>query len=226
MAFLQQNSPSDALVFTDDWDVFPICYYFNQHNRFIVGLDPQFTATRFPTLWPRYKSITQGQFDGGASLDDIVTIFDCDYVLVLHDHRRFYRALSKRPDRFERVYPIGEIEGQPPATVFRCKEAVAKSDVTRTGRRRGVRCKASGEGAEQKEGEFPSCSRDDERVGAGRFAGDPRQMAHANFFHAATALRELETEFGTDKCTVTLQRKGLYLFPANEFECTVEVTEA
>ena len=64
MQYLSGHSPTHSLVFTDDWDLFPICFYYNDHNRYMVGLDPMFTKIPYPELWERYRLITRGQTPG------------------------------------------------------------------------------------------------------------------------------------------------------------------
>lgn len=131
MEFLQSNSPPRSLLFTDDWDIFPICFYFNHHNTYAIGLDPEFTRTRFPGLWERYKKITRAELPAKLPKDlrsesenpnieyeDIGTIFGAEYVLVADDHSRLYRALTDRPESFELIYPERS-NPQPPIGIFK-----------------------------------------------------------------------------------------------------------
>lgn len=121
MNFLKENSPAHSLVLTDDWDIFPYCFYYNQHNIFAVGLDPVFTSRPFPALWARYRAITRGQTPtslpadviGAArlgpeavTLDDIASEFAASYVLVCRDHPALRAKLDERPDLFTCVYPL------------------------------------------------------------------------------------------------------------------------
>lgn len=120
MNFLKMNSPADSLVLTDDWDIFPYCFYYNQHNVFAVGLDPVFTSGPYPALWARYRAITRGQtptslpadVSGAArvgpelvTLHDVASEFDASYVLVCRDHPALRAKLDERPDLFTCVYP-------------------------------------------------------------------------------------------------------------------------
>jgi hypothetical protein len=140
LAFLERNSTAGSLVFTDDWDVFPVCFYHNRHNTYAVGLDPVFTQSRWPALWERYKRITRGEapaemprslsdeFGRDIRLSDIGTVFGANYVLVCDDHAPFYRELSAATRDFERIYPPPSPEprrSQPPVAIFRvlCKPA-------------------------------------------------------------------------------------------------------
>ncbi len=131
MEFLQANSPPQSLVYTDDWDIFPICFYFNHHNTYAVGLDPEFTRSRYPALWERYKKITRAELPAKLPMDlrsdsektqieyeDIGTVFEAQYVLVADDHNKLYKALMDRPESFDRIYPQ-ESSGQPPISIFK-----------------------------------------------------------------------------------------------------------
>jgi hypothetical protein len=131
MAHLRSHSQTASIVFTDDWDTFPACFYFNQHNRFSVGLDPVFTESRWPQLWSRYCRITRGQArttadtdtrddpDRPVSLDDVRDEFQADYVLVTAGHRRLYDQLQDS-DQFEQVFPAEHAgDGMPSVSVFR-----------------------------------------------------------------------------------------------------------
>ncbi|PLX24712.1 hypothetical protein C0580_04335 [Candidatus Parcubacteria bacterium] len=40
--WLEQNTPEGSIVFHADWDEWPVLYYHNDHNYYIVGLDPTF----------------------------------------------------------------------------------------------------------------------------------------------------------------------------------------
>ena len=132
MEFLKADAPPASLVFTDDWDIFPICFYFNHHNTYAVGLDPEFTRTRYPALWERYKKITRAELPAKLPMDlrresektqidyeDIGTVFEAQYVLVADDHNKLYKALMDRPESFDRIYPQSDSNAQPPISIFK-----------------------------------------------------------------------------------------------------------
>lgn len=128
--FLKHHSAPGTLVLTDDWDVFPMCFYYNDHNTYAVGLDPLFTAVPHPELWNRYRIITQGRaprrLDPAftvlemkqARLEDIGVFFGASYALVMDDHPRLFRQMRQRTDLFLLIYPEGGTSNQPPAAVF------------------------------------------------------------------------------------------------------------
>ena len=61
MTFLGDRSDPGDVVFTDDWDVFPVYFYFNHANHYVAGLDPMFSYRHDPELWEHYRLITRGQ---------------------------------------------------------------------------------------------------------------------------------------------------------------------
>ena len=123
MGFLEKRSQPGDVVFTDDWDIFPVYFYYNSHNHYIVGLDPKFTHARRPDLWERYVKITRGQIPSdvhvetrGAdnnvimqtlhvSLENIRDHFGAGYVITDRDHRPLAAKLAAATDFAELVYP-------------------------------------------------------------------------------------------------------------------------
>jgi hypothetical protein len=132
--YLQSISKPGSVVFTDDWDVFPACFYHNDYNYYCVGLDPMFTASKYPALWERYRLITRGKTptalkdhhaesgERAVRLTDIGKYFCADYVLVMDDHRKLFRQLRKDSDHFAVIYPPKPWPGgvkQPEMVIFR-----------------------------------------------------------------------------------------------------------
>ncbi|MBK8915594.1 MAG: NPCBM/NEW2 domain-containing protein [Phycisphaerales bacterium] len=124
MGFIRAHSAAGDVIFTDDWDTFPVFFYHNTHNHYVVGLDPKFTHARRPDLWERYVRITRGQVphesrirrtavDGSVSFDpirvelaDIRCHFGAKWVICDRDHRALAAALSRAPALAELVYPV------------------------------------------------------------------------------------------------------------------------
>ncbi|RME39511.1 MAG: hypothetical protein D6788_05260 [Planctomycetota bacterium] len=145
MTFLQSHSRPGDVVFTDDWDIFPVYFYFNAHNHYIVGLDPKFTESRRPMLWARYVKISRGEVpadvtvrteateEGNPSsrktihvtLDDIRTHFGARFVITDCDHKKLARKLARRPDLAELIYPGTNFEKvrDEPYLIFRIRKA-------------------------------------------------------------------------------------------------------
>jgi len=128
MTFLMERSNPGDVVFTDDWDVFTIYFYFNDKNRYVCGLDPMFSYTHDAELWERYRMITQGRTpvtkefrlpaidERGrkvwadrtitVELSDIRDRFGAGFVIVDKDHQPFSRKLDRDKDGFRRIYPL------------------------------------------------------------------------------------------------------------------------
>jgi hypothetical protein len=141
MAFLTADAQPGDIVFTDDWDIFPLYFYHNTHNHYIVGLDPKFTHERRPDLWERYVKISRGQTptranvrlvaaDGtlhfeqlDVALEDIRSEFGARYVITDRDHRALAAKLSRAPELAELVYPCRQYHACRDATflVFRIR---------------------------------------------------------------------------------------------------------
>lgn len=139
MQFMEHNSDTGDIVFTDDWDIFPLYFYHNHHNYYIVGLDPKFTQTRRPDLWTRYVKVSRGEVparvtteiagpDGkrtrgpiDVALEDIRTYFKARYVITDRDHARLASKLARAPELATLVYPCTEYAAchDAPFVVFR-----------------------------------------------------------------------------------------------------------
>lgn len=145
MNVVKSDSKPGDIIFTDDWDIFPVFFFFNDYNHYVAGLDPVFSYRRDPELWERYCAITQGraplsttvnlpakQTDGSTAmekrqisilLEDIRNRFNARYVVADRDHKPFMRKLEKAPSLFERIDPKEKLDlTDPPAyVVYRVK---------------------------------------------------------------------------------------------------------
>jgi len=139
MNFLQEHSAPGDVVFTDDWDIFPLFFYFNSHNHYIVGLDPKFTHARDPELWERYVKISRGQTPADLTvesqsktgppehkrihveLSDIRDHFGAKWVVTDRDHAALAKQLAVAGNFAELVYPAPRYEDAKdrPYLVFR-----------------------------------------------------------------------------------------------------------
>jgi len=142
MDFLQEHSQPGEVVFTDDWDIFPVYFYYNSHNHYVVGLDPKFTHARSPDLWERYVKITRGQIPSDVQLDtrdaqgrplmeklhvtleDIREHFGAKYAVTDRDHKPLAEKLEAAQDFAELVYPSTSYaeSRDAPYLVFRVRE--------------------------------------------------------------------------------------------------------
>ncbi|MFQ5412967.1 MAG: NPCBM/NEW2 domain-containing protein [Phycisphaerae bacterium] len=142
MAFLKAYSEPGDVVFTDDWDIFPVYFYYNSYNHYIVGLDPEFTHHRDPELWDRYVKISRGQVpsmidvserreDGTTAtrrvpvkLEDIRDRFGARFVITDRDHKSLSAKLARATDFAELIYPSASYEDcrHAPYLIFRVRD--------------------------------------------------------------------------------------------------------
>jgi hypothetical protein len=99
--WLAANTPPGTMIFTTDWDDFPILFYYSPNNTYIVGLDPTYLHNRDPELWKLYASITLGEEDTPAPL--IRDRFGAEYVFADNEHPDFMQIAEESGD-FEKVY--------------------------------------------------------------------------------------------------------------------------
>jgi len=137
MAEIESQSEPGDLIFTDDWDLFPVFFYFNHHNHYAVGLDPKFTQDRRPDLWERYVRVTRGQTpriaqikwpeDDGTftnrkikvRLEDVRSIFGARFVVCDDEHQSLANNLASDKDLAERIYQSDADGSGSRYTVFR-----------------------------------------------------------------------------------------------------------
>lgn len=79
--WLAENTPKDSIVFNSDWDIFPPLFFFDDHNRYIVGLDPTFMYDYNPNLMRTYDDLILGRQT--ANLKEIfLNDFQSKYIYV------------------------------------------------------------------------------------------------------------------------------------------------
>ena len=99
--WIAANTPPDSIVFNTDWDDFPMLFYFNPGNTYIVGLDPSYLYDSDKELWNLYARITLGEEDDPAPL--IRERFGAEYVFTDNGHTDFLNIAADSGD-FETVY--------------------------------------------------------------------------------------------------------------------------
>ncbi len=143
MDFVKANSQPEEVIFTTDWDDFPLFFYHNAQNYYVVGLDPKFTHERRPDLWERYVKLTRGRApvttslkredDSGKTfvdkldikLADIRSHFRADLVITDGDHTKLARQLARDKDLATLIYPESDYAKcrEAPFLVFRIRPA-------------------------------------------------------------------------------------------------------
>jgi hypothetical protein len=99
--WLGTHTPPGSLIFQTDWDDFPRLFFYNQINRYTIGLDPTFMQRYDAALYDDWVALTQGK---GESLGETMrTRFGTAYVLSDHQHSDFLRKAAQDP-RMVEVY--------------------------------------------------------------------------------------------------------------------------
>jgi asparagine N-glycosylation enzyme membrane subunit Stt3 len=99
--WLAENTPAGSTVFHTDWDDFPKLFFFNTHNTYVVGLDPDFMRLRDARLYYTYEDVTQGRVQDMEEI--ILGEFGCEYVFTDNDHREFIKIANQSP-RMQKVF--------------------------------------------------------------------------------------------------------------------------
>jgi hypothetical protein len=98
--WLVHHTDADAMVLTPDWDDFPLLFFHDQRNRYVIGLDPTYLALRKPDLYRIWQALGRGEL---APPSHFLYRFDSKVVLSSRSHTSFIAALEA--DRgMERVY--------------------------------------------------------------------------------------------------------------------------
>jgi hypothetical protein len=93
--WLEANTPAGSRVFSTDWDDFPLLFFQNTHNTYLIGLDPTYMYQYEPSLYLTWRSITRGQVDMPSSV--IRDRFGSRYVITDRDHVSFYETAMADP---------------------------------------------------------------------------------------------------------------------------------
>ncbi|MFA6215732.1 MAG: hypothetical protein WC768_04130 [Patescibacteria group bacterium] len=114
-SWLKQHSSPGDIVFHSDWDEFPILFYNNDKNYYIVGLDPTFMYDYDKDLYGRWRDITLGRYSGEI-YPTIKNLFAARYVFVdFNQNAEFDRNLASNfyfkkvfSDSEARIYQVAE----------------------------------------------------------------------------------------------------------------------
>lgn len=99
--WLAKNTPPGSVIFHTDWDDFPMLFFYNTHNNYIVGLDPDFMRLKDEKLFRKYEEITLGKIKNPE--DSILKDFGSEYVFTDNQHGDFIVNAEQNP-RMQRVY--------------------------------------------------------------------------------------------------------------------------
>ena len=105
--WLAANSEAGDIVFHSDWDEFPVLFYYNDKDYYIVGLDPTFMYNYNQDLYWKWARITLGE-----QADDLYGIIQGDFqarwVFMENDHTAMRKNIAAT-DGFVLVYQDDEV---------------------------------------------------------------------------------------------------------------------
>jgi hypothetical protein len=104
--YLIENSEEGDIVLHSDWDEFPMLYFHNDYNYYIVGLDATFMYLYDKNLYEKWADITQGK--RYKEMYNIVkNDFGAKYVIVTTGHNEIQDSIDNN-FYFEQVYEDNE----------------------------------------------------------------------------------------------------------------------
>ena len=83
--WLATNTPPGSRVVHSDWDEFPVLFYHNSHNYYIVGLDPTFLYKASTETYWTWANLTLGKYNGDA-YQAVTKTLQSGYVFITTDH--------------------------------------------------------------------------------------------------------------------------------------------
>ena len=120
--WLEENTSQGSIVFHSDWDNFPMLFFWNHHNHYIIGMDPTFMYVYDQKKYWLWENITQKGIVCDGPLQDsiltdkyslkeskiihdtIVRDFNSRYIFIDDHHEKFKKRLDQAPEFFEKTY--------------------------------------------------------------------------------------------------------------------------
>ena len=100
------NSPEGSIVIHSDWDDFPVLFYHNSHNYYIVGLDPTFMYEYDKDLYWKWVDLTTGK-EVKNVYQVVKNQFNASYIIIEKDHLGMDRIINGSLG-FELIYEDNE----------------------------------------------------------------------------------------------------------------------
>lgn len=106
-AWLAAHAKPGTVIVHSDWDDFPVLFYHNDRNAYMVGLDPTFFYRHDPVRYWQWVDLTTGKVTSGAGglLQDS---FGAKYAVIEKDHTAMQNAVARDPSMFA-VYEDDEV---------------------------------------------------------------------------------------------------------------------
>lgn len=95
--WLAQNTPDKSLVYHTGWSDFPMLFFHNDHNTYIVGLDPTFFYRYNPELYKKWYAINRGEIKDGLA-QTIKKKFNTNFLLLKEEDKELQKIIPNNPD--------------------------------------------------------------------------------------------------------------------------------
>lgn len=106
--WLRANTQPKAIIFHDDWDIWPPLFYYDDQNYYLVGLDSTFMYNYDPVLHQLFINLTGGQ-EKNQVVEQIKNKFGATWVFIgKKEHRDFINNLTLDPGA-KLLYDDGEV---------------------------------------------------------------------------------------------------------------------
>lgn len=110
--WLKQNTPVGSIIFHDNWGSFPLLFYHNSNNSYVVGLDPTFMYFQDKDKYLLWKNIINGKKRFGVC-QLIKEQFNTSFVFIQKENKALqpkldldHQCVKVYEDRDGRIYQI------------------------------------------------------------------------------------------------------------------------
>ncbi len=95
-SWLQAHSQAGEIIFHDRWDDWPVFFYHNSYNRYIIGLDPRFMYFKNKDKYLLWQKIVKAEVKKPCG--PIKQNFKANYIFVKSDNLKFRYNLATDHD--------------------------------------------------------------------------------------------------------------------------------
>ncbi len=87
MVWLINNTQPNEIIFHDRWDDWPVFFYYNSYNRYVIGLDPTFMYFKDKNKYNNWRQIKDGKIKNPCLL--IHREFTSQYIFIKKGNQLF-----------------------------------------------------------------------------------------------------------------------------------------
>ncbi len=92
MSWLAEHTQPGEIIFHDRWDDWPVFFYYNSYNRYIIGLDPTFMYFKDKDKYNSWRQIKNGQIKRPCLL--IHQKFNSQYIFIKKGNQLLKKNIS------------------------------------------------------------------------------------------------------------------------------------